>query len=280
MLERFVKEARDVAADAHDQARARGSSTVEAEHVLLALARDSTGRAGEVLARAGLDHAAVVSALESEFETTLAAVGVSVAALGAPPPTVPFAGRPRFGASATGALERALEVARDRGDRRIESAHILLGLLKAREGTVPRALRGAGVDPAALAADRPPARDVCARRTGNGEGRRSTPGSRTHVSPSTAPAVWRSARADSAQLADAGRREDPLQKFLVIVPRGRAEDARHALAAVVLEDAEVALALQEPRQEVALHLREAHPKPECIEHRFVGYRPRRRTKST
>jgi len=152
MHERFVKEARDVAAGAHEEARAHGSSTVEAEHVLLALARDSGGHAGEVLARAGLDHAAVVEALESEFERTLATVGVSVGALGTPP-AVPFAGRPRFGASATAALERALEVARDRGDRRIESAHILLGVLRAREGTVPRALRGAGVDPAALAAD-------------------------------------------------------------------------------------------------------------------------------
>jgi len=141
MLERFVKEARDVAADAHEQARASGSSTVEAEHVLLALARDTGGRAGEVLARAGLDHSAVGDALDAEFEPTLAAVGVQVDAFGAPAATVPFAGRPRFGASATFALERALEVARDRRDRRIESAHILLGLLRAREGTVPRALR-------------------------------------------------------------------------------------------------------------------------------------------
>ena len=150
MLERFVKEARGVATGAEDEARTRGSSTVEAEHVLLALARDTGGLAGEVLARAGLDHPAILGALQSDFERSLDAVGVSVEAISGP--VVPFAGRLRWGASAKSSLERALETARARRDRRIESSHILLALLRAQEGTVPRALRGAGVEPATLAA--------------------------------------------------------------------------------------------------------------------------------
>jgi ATP-dependent Clp protease ATP-binding subunit ClpA len=152
MLERFVKDARKVAAEAQEEARTLGSSSVEAEHVLLALSRDASGIAGEVLERAGLDYARVLDALESEFERSLMAVGLSVHAFDLPA-AAPFAGRPRWGASAKLSLERALEVARARGDRRVESAHILLALLDAEEGTVPRALRDARVDPAALAAE-------------------------------------------------------------------------------------------------------------------------------
>lgn len=151
MLERFVKEARGVAADAQEEARASGSSTIEAEHVLLALARDANGLASQTLAQAGLDHATLLEALESEFERNLNAVGVTVDGLQAP--AFPFAGRPRWGASAKSSLERALDVARIRGDRRIESAHILVAVLNAREGTIPRALRGAGVDPGQVIAD-------------------------------------------------------------------------------------------------------------------------------
>jgi D-alanyl-D-alanine carboxypeptidase len=150
MLERFVKEARSVAADAQEEARACGSPTVEAEHVLLALARDPDGVVGDVLAQAGLDHARVLEALEAEFARSLHAVGVSVGAF-AVSSAPSDAGRPRWGASAKASLERALGVARARGDRRIESSHILLGVLAAREGTVPRALRGASVEPAAMA---------------------------------------------------------------------------------------------------------------------------------
>ncbi len=46
-----------------------------------------------------------------------------------------------------------------RGDRRIEPAHILLAVLNAREGTVPRALRGAGVAPGQVIAEAQAAMD-------------------------------------------------------------------------------------------------------------------------
>ena len=148
MLERFVKEARAIVVEASEAALRRGASTAEAEHLLLALA-DSDGTAGAVLADTGLDPDGVEAALEAELERSLAAVGVSVGRLD--PPSVPATGTIRWGSSAKTALERALEAARDRGDRRIEPGHILLAVLAAREGTVPRALRGAGVDPEDLA---------------------------------------------------------------------------------------------------------------------------------
>jgi ATP-dependent Clp protease ATP-binding subunit ClpA len=152
MIERMVREARAVVADAVEEARVLGSPTVEAEHLLLALSRDS-GVAGEVLAHAGLDHATVLDALETEFERSLEAVGVSAGAFDLPAGTVPTARRPRWGTSAKSSMQRVVEVAPDRGDRRIESAHVLPAVLGAQEGTVPRALRCAGADPEALAAE-------------------------------------------------------------------------------------------------------------------------------
>jgi D-alanyl-D-alanine carboxypeptidase len=151
MAERFVKEARALAAAAEAEARASGSPTVEAHHLLLALAGDITGIACDVLRASGLDHAAIEGAVACEFEQTLCAVGVSLDAL----PVrrrLPYAGRPRWAASGKSALERALDAARELGDRRIRSAHILLGVLAAEHGTVPRALRLAGVEPEALVA--------------------------------------------------------------------------------------------------------------------------------
>jgi ATP-dependent Clp protease ATP-binding subunit ClpA len=84
MLERLVREARAVVAEAREEARGLGSPTVEAEHLLLALSRDASRVAGDVLRRARLDHATVLVALESEFERSLEAVGVSAAAFNLP----------------------------------------------------------------------------------------------------------------------------------------------------------------------------------------------------
>ena len=63
MFERFVRDARDVAETAHEEARAAGSATVEAEHVLLALTAPRSGLAAGVLGEAGLGRAEVLAAL-------------------------------------------------------------------------------------------------------------------------------------------------------------------------------------------------------------------------
>lgn len=157
MLERFMKEARRVAESAEQEARGRGSSTIEAEHLLLALAQPAGGLASQTLSRAGLDHEALLDALESELERSLDTVGVTTEGLHAPVPS--FAGRPRWGASAKASFERTMEAAHTRGDRRIGPAHILLGVLEAREGTVPRTLRGAGVEPSEIVAETQAAMD-------------------------------------------------------------------------------------------------------------------------
>jgi ATP-dependent Clp protease ATP-binding subunit ClpA len=149
MFERFARTARAVSERAQDEARALASPAVEAEHLLLALARLEAGPAARALRGAGLGHEDLLDALDAEQRLSLAAVGVALEAYDLPLRAV--VDRPRWATSAKLALERALAAASARGDRRIEPAHLLLGVLAAREGTVPRALAFVDVDPRALA---------------------------------------------------------------------------------------------------------------------------------
>lgn len=145
MFNRFVKDAREVARQAEEIARELASPAIEAEHLLLALTERPGTTAQTVLTEVGLDHGEVQEALDRENERSLAAVGVSAAAFDLSP-AADAATRPRWATSAKLALERSLEVAVARDDNRIEPGHILLGLLQASVGTVPRALEGAGID--------------------------------------------------------------------------------------------------------------------------------------
>ncbi|BCJ37565.1 hypothetical protein Athai_50680 [Actinocatenispora thailandica] len=142
-----------------EHARADGSGTLEAHHVLLALADDPT--TAPLLAAAGLDHAALHRALDREFTTSLAAAGVGAGTTGLPRPAV-RTGSIGLGASTKLAMERGFAAATRKRD--VTAAHVLLGILTAEVGTVPRALALAGVDRAALAQQ---VRDVIeARRAG------------------------------------------------------------------------------------------------------------------
>ena len=66
------------------------------------------------------------------------AVGISIPDFDLPRRTPPT--RPRLAAGAKSALEHALRISLARADRRIDGRHILLALLRAEAGTVPRAL--------------------------------------------------------------------------------------------------------------------------------------------
>jgi ATP-dependent Clp protease ATP-binding subunit ClpA len=136
MFERFTPDARSVVKAAHTQARGLGSPTIEAEHLLLALAA-----ADHV---PGLDHDAVLAALAGERERSLMAVGIQAGDFDLPP--APVTRSPRIAASTKLALARSVRAATDRSDRSIRAGHIVLGLLAAEAGTVPRALAAAQVD--------------------------------------------------------------------------------------------------------------------------------------
>ncbi|HWF72275.1 MAG TPA: Clp protease N-terminal domain-containing protein [Solirubrobacteraceae bacterium] len=145
-FERLAGDARAIVHTAvEDEARASGHGSVEAEHLLLALA------AHPALLGLGLDRDELVAALAQEEERSLAAVGIAAADFDLP------AGhrgprKPRLAASIKLAIARAVAIAAKRGDRRITAKHLLYGVLDAEQGRVPRALRIAGIDRAELRA--------------------------------------------------------------------------------------------------------------------------------
>ena len=145
MFNRFTKEAKAVVVGAEAEARALGAPSIEAEHLLLAYAKSDPA----ALASAGLDHDSLLAAIRSDFEGSLRAVGVSDETIRSAPPARPRR-KPRFAASSKAALESAFVTAKSAGERRIEARHVAQGVLSAKRGTVPRALRSAGLEAGAL----------------------------------------------------------------------------------------------------------------------------------
>jgi ATP-dependent Clp protease ATP-binding subunit ClpA len=127
-----------------------GSATIEAQHLLLAIAAQQGTVAQQVLTSVGLDQDAIRQALDREFEDSLRAAGVSRGAFDLPGPSSRPEPSGRVGASAKLALERGVAAAARKKD--LQPAHLLLRILEARVGTVPRALALAGVDQADLTA--------------------------------------------------------------------------------------------------------------------------------
>ena len=135
-FERFTSDARAAVVAAREEARTSGQHTVESEHLLLALAARP---------EFGLDRDRLVGALAHEEEQSLAAVGVAAGEL--EPPTRSRARRePQFATSSKLALRRAVAAAAKDGDRRLTAGHVLLGVIAAEHGRVPRALRIAEID--------------------------------------------------------------------------------------------------------------------------------------
>ncbi|MFI7469610.1 Clp protease N-terminal domain-containing protein [Nonomuraea sp. NPDC049646] len=130
------------------EAREEGSAATEAHHLLLAIAAVEGTAAHRVLATAGLGRQAIKDALDREFEHSLDAVGLPLASHDLPRPFRDPKDHPKPGASARLALERGFAAAKGKKDLR--PAHLLLGVLSADVGTVPRALALTGVDRAGL----------------------------------------------------------------------------------------------------------------------------------
>jgi D-alanyl-D-alanine carboxypeptidase len=131
--------------DAEAEARTEQSDSIEAEHLLLALSARQGTPAQRVLDEAGLDHQAIRSALRAEFERSLAGAGVSLPAGQLPSSSPDPSRKPRVGTSARWALHRAVVAAKARDASRLDPLHVLIGVLSAEVGTVPRSLDGAGV---------------------------------------------------------------------------------------------------------------------------------------
>lgn len=146
MSRRLDRDARRaVLYDASEEARQMASPTTQSEHILLALAVNAESPCGTLLGQHGLDYESVLEALDRETEQALAAVGLVVAGFH-PAHASPRPGAPRLAASAKSVLLQAAALAKARRDRHITEAHLLVGVLRAEIGTVPRALAAAHVD--------------------------------------------------------------------------------------------------------------------------------------
>jgi D-alanyl-D-alanine carboxypeptidase len=144
-FDRFL---RMVLEQAGREAQRDHAATTEAQHVLLAMASESETEARELLESVGLDRSAVRAALDLEFRHTLSAAGISVEALELQRAESTSSSPPALGTSVQHALERGLGALR----RAPRPAHLLLGILQAEVGTVPRALALAGFDRTVLIA--------------------------------------------------------------------------------------------------------------------------------
>jgi ATP-dependent Clp protease ATP-binding subunit ClpA len=147
---RFVVQARAIVRQAEQEAADAGSPVIEAEHMLLAMAGEHGIEARDVLVSAGLDRDGIRAALDREFRQSLAVAGVTLPPGGLPVASRDPGRRARMATSGKLVLERALKEAAGRGQ--IQPGHLLLGVLAAQAGTVPRALALAGVNQGDLAA--------------------------------------------------------------------------------------------------------------------------------
>ena len=134
-------------ARARVEAKQAGSRTLEAEHLMLALAADADSEPARLLADAGLDYDRLTGALRNERRQSLAHAGIQPGEERAPRPSD---GTPVWATSAKEALLRGKDVATRQHRSRMGGTELLVGILHADLGTVARALEFAGVDRAAL----------------------------------------------------------------------------------------------------------------------------------
>ena len=101
--------------------------------------------------RPGLDAARIERAIEQDLVAALDVVGVPATVVESTP-VLPGAPNPSFSVPVKEALERALRAAVGRGDRRMGTEHLLLGLLDPPAVAVARVLAVLDVEPERLAA--------------------------------------------------------------------------------------------------------------------------------
>ena len=131
MFERFTDQARQVVVLAHEEARLMRHGHIGTEHLLVALARVDDEVASPMLA----DHGLTAEKARAEV---VAMIGVGNAEPGGQLPFTP---------AAHDALEATLRESLELGHDRVEPAHLLLGVLRQRDGVARRVLAGAGAHP-------------------------------------------------------------------------------------------------------------------------------------
>lgn len=130
MLGLFTDRARQVVVQASDTARALGHEFVGAEHLLLGLIADRHGVAAQALQSLGVTEVAVRDELLARH----------------PQGGAPAEGMLPFTAEGKSVLERSLVESKRLGNSRIETEHMLLGLLKTEPQSGVELLEAVGLD--------------------------------------------------------------------------------------------------------------------------------------
>jgi ATP-dependent Clp protease ATP-binding subunit ClpA len=131
MFERFTDQARQVVVLAQEEARLMRHGHIGTEHLLVALARVEDDVAAPML------HAHGLSGEKTRAEV-VAIVGIGNTEPGGQLPFTP---------AAHDALEATLRESLELGHERVEPAHLLLGVVRQRDGVARRVLAGAGAHP-------------------------------------------------------------------------------------------------------------------------------------
>jgi ATP-dependent Clp protease ATP-binding subunit ClpC len=134
MFERFTERARQVVVLAQDEARAMRHDYIGTEHLLLGLLREEEGLGARVLARLGIEIDAVRAVVRTRIgEGDEESVG-----------EIPFTPH------AKETLELSLREALTLGHKYIGTEHVLLGLVRQREGGGVEILEQLGASPASV----------------------------------------------------------------------------------------------------------------------------------
>lgn len=139
----MVQQARRLVDLAKIEADGTGSSTIEAEHLLLAIASDEGSRAQALLESVGLSHYVITIALNQADNERLAVVGVPLERLAELRATSERRRAPRIGTTAKTALHHAVL---NSEHQPLKPEHVLMGVLSDDTGRVPLALAIAGVE--------------------------------------------------------------------------------------------------------------------------------------
>src|SRR3954468_14800054 len=198
MFERFTDQARTVVVLAEEEARLMRHGHIGTEHLLVGLARVDDAVAAPMLRAHGLTG-------EKARAEVVAIVGVGNAEPGGQIPFTP---------AAHDALEATLRESLELGHDRVEPAHLLLGVLRQRDGVARRVLAAAG--------GRPP--------TGAARGGRAPPGAEE---PALVPGRYAPRRADAGHAGrDADRRpRQPARRRRRAAQHPRTRRRRRRLAA-------------------------------------------------
>lgn len=130
MFDRFTDRSRKVMGIARQEAQRFNHQYMGSEHLLLALAAEGSGIAANVLRNLGVDSSKIMIAVEKLIQ---------------PGPTMVTMGQLPFTPRCKRVLELASESASNLRHNYIGTEHLLLGLLREREGTGAKALEDLGL---------------------------------------------------------------------------------------------------------------------------------------